>query len=431
VALPDGAVEALLKDPRVASIEPDRPVQILDPPAAAGGQVIPPSWGLDRIDQIDLPLDNSSSFEGTGAGVNIYIIDSGIELSHNDFGGRARYISWFNYGNFIHDGQKDADDCYGHGTAVAAVAAGSSHGVAKGAKIWALRVLDCNGTGYAAHALAAVDWITRFGELPAVVNMSLGYADTPALRTGVENSIAAGFVYVVASANSMVPMDACTVSPANAPNAVTVGATDATDAEAYWSNYGSCVDMLAPGVAIQSASHQGGSATVIKSGTSMAAPHVAGAIALYLEAFPGATPQDVAYMLAVQATAGRIGLHSFSRGGDTPNLLLHTALPPPAPNQPPTAAIRPICADLLCTFDGGLSVDTDGSIASYQWGFSDGGTSYGRSAVHEYAAEGVYTVTLTVVDDDGASDTATIDIEVDADGGWGIIDRIGHDRPGD
>jgi subtilisin family serine protease len=427
VTLPDGAVEALLKDPRVASIEPDRPVQIFDPPAAA--QVSSPSWGLDRVDQTDLPLDNSFSFEGTGAGVNIYVIDSGIELSHADFGGRAQYVhNWYNNGNFHHDGQEDADDCYGHGTPVAAVAAGSEYGIAKEATIWALRVLDCNGIGHVSHAMAAVDWITRFGELPGVVNMSLGYADSPHLREAVENSIAAGFVYVVASANSMVPMDACTVSPANAPSAITVGATDALDDEAYWSNYGTCVDLLAPGTAILSASHLGGHATVTRSGTSMAAPHVAGTIALYLEAYPDATPADVAEMIAVQATPGRIGLHSFSQGGGTPNLLLYSALPP---NQPPTARIRPVCSRtlLLCTFSGRLSVDTDGSIASYLWDFGDGGTASGRSAAHEYATEGVYTVTLTVIDDDGASDVTTVDIEVDTDGGWGVTGGSHHYRP--
>jgi serine protease len=428
VALPDGAPEELLKDPRVASIEPDQPAQVFDYPAAR--QISPPSWGLDRVDQIDLPLDDSFSFDATGAGVNIYIIDSGIELSHADFGGRANYIPWMNKGNFVNDQQKDADDCYGHGTPVAAVAAGSSFGVAKDAKIWALRVLDCNGIGYAGQALAAVDWITRFGELPAVVNMSLGYADSPALRVGIENSIAAGFVYVAAAGNSMVPMDACIVSPANAHGVVAVGATDAWDDEAYWSNYGSCVDVLAPGVAIESASNDGGYPTVMSSGTSMAAPHVAGALALYLEAYPRTAPGEVAEMLAAEATPGRIRFHGLSSGGGTPNLLLHTALPPPRPNELPVAAMRPLCADFLCTFDAGLSSDSDGAIVDYLWDFGDGGTASGLSAVHEYTAEGVYTVTVTVTDDRGGTDVVTADVEVDTDGGWGIIDRIGHDRPG-
>lgn len=401
-----GSVDVLRRDSRVASVEPDYPIRAYEDAAAT--QTNPP-WPLDRVDQRDLPLDNQFTFSSTGAGVNIYVIDSGIRKTHTQFGGRADYVPSPVNGNFVGDARANADDCYGHGTAVAGIAAGSTYGVAKGATIWGARVLDCTGNGLVSMALAAVDWITSNGQLPAVVNMSLGYGgDVPALRQAIETSSARGFVYTAAAGNFIVPQDACLGTPANAPSALTVGATDILDREAQWSAYGPCVDLLAPGVNIVSASHLGDNSTGVRSGTSMAAPHVAGTVALFLAANPGASPTDAAAVIIASATVGRITLRPTSVEFGTPNLLIHTNLVPFTPsNAPPTVVMALTSDGLSCTGDGSGSSDTDGSIVSYVWNFGDGFTATGLTASHTYAAAGTYTVSLTVTDDDGATDTAT------------------------
>ncbi|MDH3216243.1 MAG: S8 family serine peptidase, partial [Candidatus Krumholzibacteria bacterium] len=335
VTLPPQAAHALSQNPNVAYVEPDAPVQLFDV------QPNPPNWGLDRIDQTDLPLDNSFTYGNDASGVNVYIIDSGIRKAHNDFGGRVEYVPSDSSGNFVGDGHGSAEDCFGHGTHVAGVAASASYGVAKSATIWAARVTDCAGNGDASMALAAVDWITGNGLRPGVVNMSLGYLNAQSLHDGVETSIALGFTYVVAAGNQIVPGDACIITPANVAGALTVGATEIDDDEATFSNYGTCVDMLAPGVNILSTWYTGNSATQNSSGTSAASPHVAGAAALYLCANPSALPSQVASALTGNATAGRINLHSFSQGV-TPNLLLDMSFigvcTPPPPNFAPTVA---------------------------------------------------------------------------------------------
>jgi subtilisin family serine protease len=409
--LPPAAVEGLAHNPHVISIEPDHPAQIYS--VTASSQSSPASWGLDRIDQSDLPLDDASTFNNSGAGINIYVIDSGIRISHHDFGGRAAYVPSAENGNFVGDGHGSAEDCYGHGTGVAAVAAGNAHGVAKGADVWALRVLDCEGDGYASMALAAVDWITANGQLPGVVNMSLGFPDSPALAAGVANSAAVGFVYTAASGNFIVPQDACELTPANVPGVITVGATDASDQEASWSGWGTCVSLLAPGVGITTASNSGDDATIVTSGTSQAAPHVAGAAALYLTEHPGASAFDVLNGIAISASPGRITLHGFSDQGGTPNRLLHSNFLPPPPNVAPTAVMNPMCTTSECTFSGSASTDSDGWVVGHQWDFGDGFADAGESVSHQYAESGTYTVSLTVVDDDGAEHTVTQDLVVE------------------
>jgi subtilisin family serine protease len=311
----------LAADPAVAYVEQDRQVRI------TGTQTSPPSWGLDRIDQRDLPLSKTYSYPSTAATVTAYVIDTGVRLTHSDLTGRAR--SGY---DFI-DNDTDATDCQGHGTHVAGTIAGTSHGVAKAAQIVAVRVLDCQGSGSYSAIIAGVDWVTKNAVKPAVANMSLGGGTSTALDNAVRTSIASGVSYAVAAGNDNV--DACTKSPADTAEAITVAATDPADARASFSNYGSCVDIFAPGVNIVSSANSSNTATATMSGTSMATPHVAGAAALVLAANPTATPTQVRDTLVSAATTGKI----TSPGTGSPNTLLHTGtLTAPTTTPPGTPA---------------------------------------------------------------------------------------------
>ncbi|MGH7674971.1 MAG: S8 family peptidase, partial [Gemmatimonadales bacterium] len=240
--LSEDAVEALRKDRSVEYVDPDMLV------AASDVQPSPPSWGLDRIDQRALPLDQTFGFEGSGDGVNAYIIDTGIRDSHRDFGGRARMVPNGRNGDFVGDpwgDQNGGRDCHGHGTHVAGTVGGAGYGVAKGATLWAARVLDCSGFSRGSSVIAAIDWVTGSGSRPAVVNMSLGGPSQRSLREAVERSVAAGFTYSIAAGNGDAigrPVDACSQSPADARPALTIGATEIDDDEASFSNFGQCVD---------------------------------------------------------------------------------------------------------------------------------------------------------------------------------------------
>ncbi len=316
----EGAV-FLARHPAVRWVEPDRPVRRADTQPA-------PPWGLDRVDQRDLPLSLSYTYDSTGAGVRAYILDTGVRISHVEFGGRA------SDGYDFIDDDATAQDGHGHGTHVAGIVGAATYGVAKEASIVAVRVLADDGTGSIAGVVAGVDWVTANAVRPAVANMSLSGVVSPTLDAAVQNSIASGIPYVVAAGNGAVvgvigipilgtPQDASLSSPARVPEALTVGATDITDAEAAFSNFGASVDLLAPGVDIPSAWNTSDSAVAVLSGTSMAAPHVAGAVALYLEGNPAATPAAVAAAITGGATPGRItGMSS----PQTPNLLLYTRL---------------------------------------------------------------------------------------------------------
>jgi subtilisin family serine protease len=252
----------------------------------------PAPWGLDRIDQRNLPRSNSYTFFTGGAGVRAYILDTGIRLTHNDFTGRA--VS----GHDAVDPGTTAEDCHGHGTHVAGTTGGRRFGVAKAVSLVAVRVLNCGGSAPNSIVIAGIDWVTGDhdpGE-PAVANMSLGGPPSNALDSAVNSSIADGVSYAVAAGNGNAfgqPVNACTKSPARVPAAMTVSATNVNDTRASWANYGDCVEWFAPGVNITSAWYTSDSATNTISGTSMATPHTTGVAALYLQANPGSTPTQV------------------------------------------------------------------------------------------------------------------------------------------
>ncbi|HEY6208338.1 MAG TPA: S8 family peptidase, partial [Gemmatimonadales bacterium] len=229
--IPAHAVAALQHNPHVANIEPDQVVQLFGSETAA-------PWGLDRVDQPALPLNGMYTYASTGAGVNIYIIDTGILTAHSDFSGRASVAV-----DIVGDGQ-NGQDCNGHGTHVAGIAGGTSYGVAKAAKLYAVRVLDCTGYGAYSDIIAGVDWVTQNRQLPAVANMSLGGGWSKAVNDAVSSSIKAGVTYAVAAGNGHT--DACSMSPASTPDALTVAASDQTDHNATFTNLGSCVDLFAP-----------------------------------------------------------------------------------------------------------------------------------------------------------------------------------------
>lgn len=267
-------------------------------------QVNPPSWGLDRIDQANLPLNQAYSSNSTGAGVTAYVIDTGIVISHSDFTGRAS-VGFDAFGG-------DGIDCNGHGTHVAGTIGGETYGVAKDVNLVAVRVLDCNGSGSTSGVINGISWVTNNAQKPAVANMSLGGAKSKALNTAVANSIKSDIAYAVAAGNNNT--NACNASPASEPTALTVGATQSDDKRASYSNYGSCLDLFAPGTDITSTWSDGLTKTI--SGTSMATPHVAGVAALYLQANPMATVSQVSSALINATVANKVtnaGLRSPNR----------------------------------------------------------------------------------------------------------------------
>jgi subtilisin family serine protease len=378
--LTDQQVAALRQDPRVLAIEQDRYVY----PAAEGTVQEYPTWGLDRIDQRETLLDRVYVYAATGHGVTAYIMDSGIRYDHDEFGGRAS----LGYDFVVEDDPDNTDptqapgeDCRGHGTHVAGTVGGGTFGVAKDVDLVSVRVFGCSGGSPYSRVLAAVEWITENTRHPAVVNMSLGGYFNELIQVvdaAIENSIEAGVHYVAAAGNAN--EDACLWSPARVPGVLTAGAIAIGDGRATFSNYGDCVDLYAPGVSIISAWHtdvwrEDGSYTRSASGTSMAAPHVAGVVALLLEADPAASPADVHAAILANTTAGAVsGVPSGA------NLLLHSLWQSPGAPTLPTLNLLATglkvrgkhTIDLVWDFvrDAQVSVYRDGSLIGILWNVS-------------------------------------------------------------
>jgi subtilisin family serine protease len=348
--LTDEQVEALRNDPRVAYIEQDQVAHIVTTQTGA-------TWGIDRVDQLDLPLSTTYEYNYTGAGVDAYIIDTGILLTHSDFGGRAlKGVDEITSGG-------TAIDQNGHGTHVAGTVGGTTYGIAKSVTLYAVRVLDASGSGTYAQVIAGVDWVTanHSSSRPSVANMSLGGSTSTSLDTAVQNSIASGVTYCIAAGNYYA--NASNYSPARVAAAITVGATTSSDGFASYSNYGSVVDILAPGSSVKSDYYSSTTATATMSGTSMATPHVTGACALYLEANPSATPAEVAAGLVAASTANTI----TSVPSGTVNKFLYTLF---SGGSTPTVPAAPV---LSSPTNGATSVSIPPTLS---WAASTGATSY-------------------------------------------------------
>ena len=410
----DTSAVKISRDSKVVAVVPDMVVQ-----ASASGTETSAPWGLDRLDQSALPLSGTYTYGNDGSGVTVYIVDTGILYGHTDFGGRATagYDAVTSGGTAV--------DCNGHGTHVAGTVGGTKYGVAKNVQLVGVRVLDCTGSGSSSGVIAGLDWVLQQKQAnpsrPMVVNMSLGGGASTALDNAVASLTSAGVTVVVAAGNSTA--DACTQSPARAPSAITVGATDNTDHFASFSNYGTCVDLDAPGVSITSDYYTSSTATATMSGTSMATPHTTGAAALYLSANPSATPAQVTSALTSNATASKV----VGAPAGTPNLLLYVGFlagaTPPPPNQPPTATITAPANGASFTQGGtvtftGTGTDPEDGVlsgASLVWTSSlNGQIGTGASVSTASLSVGTHVVTLTAKDSKGATSVASRTVTVTA-----------------
>ncbi|NTX98915.1 S8 family serine peptidase [Deinococcus sp. JMULE3] len=386
-------LQKLRADPRVKYVEQDGV-------ATANLTQYSPPWGLDRIDQRNLPLNGQYVYNDTAPGVTAYIIDTGIRTTHTDFGGRAVWGT-----NTTGDGTNT--DCNGHGTHVAGTTGGSWAGVAKGVRLVAVKVLGCSGSGTWSGVIAGINWAASNRTGPAVANMSLGGSANQSIDDAVTGAVNSGLTMVVAAGNN--GANACNYSPARTPSALTVGNTTRTDARASSSNFGSCLDLFAPGTDIASDYHTSDTGTATLTGTSMASPHVAGAAALILSANPGFTPAQVASTLIANATTGVV----TGAGTGSPNRLLF--IPQPVVNSAPSASFAQSVSGLTATLTS-TSTDPDNNIIAYSWNFGDGTTASGSSVSKTYAAAGTYTVTLTVTDAGGLSSTTSQTVTVSSGG---------------
>jgi len=363
----------LAAHPAVDFVEQDATVRLADTQTG-------PVWGLDRIDQTSLPLSKTYTYR-SAAGVTAYVLDTGVRIGHKDFGGRA------SHGRDFIDNDATAQDCNGHGTHVAGTIGGRTYGVAKDVKIVGVRVLDCRGSGSYSAIIAGVDWVTRNAVKPAVANMSIGGPASSALNSAVAKSIAAGITYAVAAGNEN--RNACASSPASAPNAITVGATDSSDTRASFSNYGSCLDVFAPGVKITSTGASSDTATTMMSGTSMASPHVAGAAALVASAHPDWSPAQITAALVARASKDKVR----SPGSGSVDELLNTGfLNTESIVQPaPATACGPFVMDADVTVNR-LSTATSGKTVSGCSGKASATASVGVTVRHAYRGSLVVTL---------------------------------------
>lgn len=397
---------ALRNNPHVDYISPDEVV------TATGTQSYP-TWGLDRIDQRYRPLNSTYTYGRTGAGVNLYILDTGIRFSHTEFGGRA-------VGGYDVFGG-DASDCNGHGTHVAGTAGGSTYGVAKAVNLISVRVLDCYGNGSTSGVIAGVDWVTANRVGPSVANMSLGGGANTALDNAVRNSLASGVTYVIAAGNNNA--NACNYSPARVTDALIVGNVNSSDTRNSTSNYGSCLDLFAPGTNITSAWYGSDTQTHTISGTSMAAPHVAGIAAMYLEWIPGSLPVDVQYAIDQNGTWDVVS----NRGTNSPNRVVYSGFIP-APSgggggtPPATPSVTVTCESYSGYCDATAS---GGSGSGYSFTWSNASEAYddsGYSYAYPYCyGTGFVQVSATVTDSNGATASGWAYYNCGDNGGGGII----------
>lgn len=384
-----------------ATVEYVEPVQVFRKIAT---QAPTPSWGLDRIDQRNLPLNNSFTYPTGGSAVHIYIIDTGILLTHTQFTGRMG-----NGFDAITAGGT-ANDCDGHGTHVAGTAGGTTYGIMKTATMHPVRVLDCSGSGTTTSVVNGINWVIANDIAPAVSNMSLGGGASTAIDNATNNMVTAGVVSAVAAGNGSA--NACGFSPARAVSALTTGSTTTTDARSSFSNFGTCLDIFAPGSSIFSSYIGSNSATATLSGTSMASPHVAGVAALYRSSNPTLTATQVASALITNATMNVVG----NPGTGSPNRLLYmgfiTGGPPPT-NQNPVAnftvncVVRPDGIGADCTYNGTGSTDADGTVVAWNWTSSIRPPLTGSIVSYPYKVGTNVTATLTVTDNLGGTGTRT------------------------
>lgn len=308
--LSKGQLKQLLKEDLVQFIEPEQIISV-DPIVSSNANQSNAIWGLDRIDQRDLPLDSNYSYNFDGSGVTAYVIDTGVRNTHNEFGNRAS-SGW----DFV-DNDSDASDCNGHGTHVAGTIGGQNYGVAKNVNIVGVRVLGCNGSGSTSGVIDGINWVKNNASGPSVANMSLGGGASSAIDQAVEAAVASGVSFVVAAGNDN--SNACNYSPARATTAITVGSTTSSDSRSSFSNYGTCLDIYAPGSSIKSAWYNSDSSENTISGTSMASPHVAGVVALYLDEDNSLTPAQIDSKLSAGASKNKV---SDAKSG-SPNELLY------------------------------------------------------------------------------------------------------------
>ena len=399
VSMSATAAAALARSPRVRYVEQDSVREIVATQSGA-------TWGLDRIDQRDLPLNGTYIYDTDASIVNVYIIDTGIRSTHTEFGGRVSSVGFTS----ISDGN-GTNDCNGHGTHVSGTVGGATYGVAKSVTLHAVRVLGCSGSGSTSGVIAGVDWVTANHVKPAVANMSLGGGASTALDDAVRNSIEAGVTYAIAAGNSNA--NACNSSPARVSQALTVGSSTSADARSSFSNFGTCVDLFAPGSSITSAWMTNDTAINTISGTSMATPHVAGVAALYLATDPTATSATVHAAVVNNASLDKL----TGVGTGSPNRLLHSlfgTIPPI--DSPPSASFTFSCVLLTCTLDGSASTDDNG-ISSYAWNFGDGTSGSGAVLSHTYGSGGTFTVVLTVTDTVAQNDSESHSVTVTAGSG--------------